>query len=187
MHCIDLCGKSLRPQSFGKLSVGVFVCVNDSSLFLHHYLVILGIFLFFSEAMDVLGPGGCGGFNSCDCCCAPQDLRATRTHTYTYTANTMNQDSRATRQKTNAISYHRVAENWLWLGTLEITDEAYIISRKQSSKSTCAELWTMQLVSVQLYWKCTWPCEEFLNLDLKRLSVLCSDVSALGPSSYLHC
>lgn len=68
-----------------------FLCVSMThTAFRHCYLFILGFFFFFfPEAMDVLGPGGCGGFNSCDCRCAPQDLRATSSnqhaHAYTYT------------------------------------------------------------------------------------------------------
>lgn len=169
MHCIDFYGKSLRPRSFGDLSVGVSVCVCRwltpvSPLSFSHSGVF---FFFFSEAMDVLGPGGCGGFNSCDCCRAPQDLRATSsntlTHTYTYTYTCKHSESRFKSKKTkkpkiNAVPYH--AEKWLWLGTLEITDKAYIISRKQPSKSTCAEFRATQLLSVQRQWKCTWPVKS---------------------------
>lgn len=83
-------------------------------------------FSFFSEAVDDLGPGGCGGFNSCDCCCAPQDLRATssntHTHTHTCTHTRKHSESRfkskETKKKKNAVSYHGLAEKWLWLGAL---------------------------------------------------------------------
>lgn len=49
--------------------------------FLSHHLFVLFLF-FFPEAMDDLGAGGCCGSNSCDCCSALQDLRATNTHTH---------------------------------------------------------------------------------------------------------
>lgn len=61
------------------LSVWVFSCDDDSSL-CHHFIIF---FFSFLEAVDDLGASCCCGFNSCDCCCALQDLRATHTHTHT--------------------------------------------------------------------------------------------------------
>lgn len=51
--------------------------------------------------MDDLGPGGCGGFNSCDCCCAPQDLRATSTRVHTHVHSESRFKSKETNKKKN--------------------------------------------------------------------------------------
>lgn len=117
--CIASTLLALRPRSFGAFFPLVFpLCVDDSSASLQCYLLnrLFGccFFVFYSEAMDDLGPGGCGGFNSCDCCGAPQDLRATSSnslaHTYTYTRK--HSESRFKSKETNkfAFSYNGVAK-----------------------------------------------------------------------------